>query len=182
MAMNYRSKYVIAFKGLKNGEHFFNFEIDNLFFNMFEGSEISEGKLDAIVKLTRQETLLKFDVALKGTVELICDRCLETFNQKVDNKSEFYVKFGIEEEMLSDEIMVVPFEEHQVNIAQYLYEQVVLGLPAKRVHGRDKNGKSLCNPEMVTKLNNYLIDEDDEKPGEEIDDRWSELRKLLNNQ
>lgn len=179
--MNYRSKYTIAFKGLKEGIHQFDFEIDNLFFKMFEGSEVTEGSLKADVKLTKQETLLKLEVSVVGTVDLMCDRCLDVYKQKVKNKGVLYVKFGAEEEEINDEIVIIPFEEHQINVAQYIYEQIILGLPIKRVHPLDKKGKSLCNPEMVAKLNRYLVDEGTITDEEQVDERWSELKKLKDN-
>ncbi|MBN1926828.1 MAG: DUF177 domain-containing protein [Prolixibacteraceae bacterium] len=180
--MNYRSKYTIAYKGLKDGDHYFDFEIDKLFFKMFEGSEVNDGLLHANVKLTKQENLLKFEVSVKGTVDLMCDRCLDFFRQKVKSKAFFYVKFGENLEEINDEIVILPFEEHQINIAQYVYEQIILGIPIKRVHPEGKNGKCLCNPEMVASLNKYLTHEENISGEEQVDERWNELKKLLDNQ
>jgi uncharacterized protein len=179
--VDYLSKYTIAFKGLKEGDHLFDFDIDDKFFGRFENSEVAKGSLTAKVKLTRQSTLLVLKMEVKGTVELQCDRCLDNYLQKVKNKGQLYVKFGEEEEEIGDEIIVIPFEEHQVNVAQYLYELVILGLPIKHVHPADSEGKSTCNPEMLEKLKEYIIDERDEEEQSPVDERWSELKKLLDN-
>jgi uncharacterized metal-binding protein YceD (DUF177 family) len=51
-------------------------------------------------------------------------------------------------------------------------------IPIRRVHPLDKNGKIGCNPEMIKKLNELLIDEEKE---DNTDPRWDELKKLMNN-
>jgi uncharacterized protein len=178
--MDYLSKYAIAFKGLKEGSHSFEFEIDDKFFEKFENSEVQKGSLKADVVLTKQSTLMILDLAVKGTVELICDRCLEVYHQKIKNESKMFVKFSHnEDEDMSEEIIVISYEEYQINVAQYLYELIILGLPIRHIHPT-KKGKSECNPEMVEKLNQYLVEEAPEEE-EPIDERWSELKKLLDN-
>jgi uncharacterized protein len=179
-AVKYLSKYEIAFKGLKEGNHQFDFELDDKFFDKFESSEVKKGSLKAKVLLTKQSTLMILEFTVKGTVELMCDRCLDQYNQKVNNTSKLFVKFGIEEEELSDDVIVVSFEDHQINVAQFLYELVVLGLPIKHVHP-NKKGESTCNPEMIKKLDEYLVNDDSNDIEEPVDERWSELKKLLDN-
>jgi len=44
------------------------------------------------------------------------------------------------------------------------------------VHPDDENGKSTCDPEMLSKLNEYIVS------GEKgSDPRWNDLKKLMNN-
>jgi uncharacterized protein len=179
-AVNYLSKYEIAFKGLKEGNHQFDFELDDKFFEKFENSEVKKGSLKASVLLTKQSTLMIFEFAVKGTVELMCDRCLDQYNQKVNNTNKLFVKFGLEEEEMSDDVIVISFEDHQINIAQFLFELVILGLPIKHVHP-NKKGQSTCDPEMIKKLDEYLIKEVSADYEEPVDERWSELKKLLDN-
>jgi uncharacterized protein len=179
-AVKYLSKYEIAFKGLKEGNHQFEFELDDTFFEKFENSEVKKGFLKAKVLLTKQSTLMILNFTVKGTVELMCDRCLDQYNQKINSKSQLFVKFGVEEEEMSEEIIVVSFEDHQLNVAQYLYELVILGLPIKHVHP-NKNGKSTCDPEMINKLSEYLVSADSVVNEEPVDERWNVLKKLLDN-
>lgn len=176
--MDLKSTYNVPFKGLKEGKHLFDFEIDDKFFALFEESEIKHGQMKAQLELTKQSTLLILRFSAKGKVRLVCDRCLDDYDQEISNESSLYVKFGQEAENLDDDMIVLPFEEHQINVAQYLYELVILGLPIKRVHPDDENGNSTCDPEMLAKLEEYLIPETDEEP---VDERWSELKKLLDN-
>lgn len=180
--MKYLSKYDIAFKGLKEGKHQYEFDIDDKFFEKFENSEVSKGSIKAEVTLNKQSTLLILEMAVKGTVELLCDRCLENYQQKVKNQSNMYIKFGAEAEDMSEDVIVITLDENQINVAQYLYELVILGLPIKHVHPNKKKGESTCNPEMLEKLKEYLVEEVDEEENDDpIDERWSELKKLLDN-
>lgn len=181
--MDFLSKYEIAFKGLAEGSHQFNYEIDDRFFEKFENSLVVKGQLIANVTFNKQSTLLSIDMAVKGTVELMCDRCLDNYDQKVKHKSKLFVKFGSQTEEMSDEMIVIPLDQHLIDISQYLYELIVLGLPIKHVHPNNKSGKSDCNPEMINKLNEYLVEEVSAGAEEEpvIDERWNELKKLLDN-
>lgn len=181
--MDFLSRYEIAFKGLKEGSHGFDYDIDDQFFENIESSLVSKGKLKAKVDLQKQSNLLIIEMRVKGTVELMCDRCLENYNQKLKTKEKLIVKFGNENETLSDDLIVLPVDEHQINIAQYLYEQIILGLPIKHVHPDDKDGYSTCNPEMLEKLDQYLVHETENETENEpvIDERWNELKKLIDN-
>jgi len=180
--VNYRSKYVIAFKGLKEGKHRFAFEIDEPFFDLFENSEVKKGSVTVIVTLTRQSNLLVVETEMKGRVELLCDRCLEPYDQRIRCSNTLYVKFGAEEEELNDDVIVLPYEEHQIDLAQSFYEQVILSLPIKRIHPKGPDGKRNCNPDMVEKLSYYLVDESAPPVEEQSDDRWKELKKLFDKQ
>ena len=180
--MKYLSKYDIAFKGLKEGKHQYEFDIDDKFFERFENSEVQKGKVKAEVALTKHTTLMILEMAVKGIVELQCDRCLENYFQEVKNNSNMYIKFGAEAEEMNEEVIVITHDQNQINVAQYLYELVILGLPIKHVHPNDKKGKSTCDPEMLKKLNEYLVEEvNEEKINEPVDKRRIELKKLLDN-
>lgn len=175
--MNYQSKYEIPFKGLKEGHHLYEYEIDDKFFEMYENSEVRKGLLNGTVKITKQSTLMILELSVKGKVELECDNCLEYYFQPIKNQHKLYVKFGSENESY-DDIIVLSQDEYQINVAYYLYELIILGLPMRHVHLN--NG---CNPDMIEKLNEYLIDGDEEpeSPEKPVDDRWKELKKLLDN-
>jgi uncharacterized protein len=182
--MDFLSRYEIPFKGLKEGGHQFDYEIDDMFFEAFDSTLVNKGQIKAKVTLTKQSTLLILDMAIKGSVELMCDRCLDFYDQKVKNKTRLVVKFGSENDELSDELIVIPFEDHMINVAQYLFEQIALSLPIKHVHPDISKGTSGCDPEMLKKLKEYIVEEIPEGNDSEIpviDERWSELKKLLDN-
>ncbi len=178
-AVGWKTKYDVEFKGLKEGLHEFDFETEERFFEHFENSPVKVGSVKVKVELEKRSTFLKLHIKLKGWVELTCDRCLEDYRQKIKNKAEVLVKFSETEQEDDVDVMWVSPNEHQLNLAQLIYEYVVLSIPLKTVHP-DKNGESGCNIEMLEKLNNYTQPVEDEKD-ESTDPRWDALKKLKNN-
>lgn len=174
--MKSNRQFVIPFKGLKVGKHDFVFEIGNKFFDDFEGSEISNGTLQVQVILEKRPSMLEFDFILKGSVIVTCDRCLDDLEVPIDFSSKLFVKFGDTTEEQTDEIIVLSHAEHELDVMQYIYEFAHLSLPFKRVHPNDKKGKSTCNKEMLKKLDEYIIRNDQE----DTDPRWDDLKNLLN--
>jgi uncharacterized metal-binding protein YceD (DUF177 family) len=183
--MDNLSKYEIAFKGLKEGDHQFKFELDEKFFEKFENSEVQKGLVKCKVNLRKTSNLMILEMAVKGAVELMCHRCLDNYMQAIKSKNKLFVKFGAEAEEMSDDLIVLTLTDDNINVAQYLYELVILSLPLKHVHPLDHNGDSTCNSEMEEKLKNYLVTEDQiikKKNEPEVDERWNELKKLLDNE
>ena len=176
--MDYLHKYRIAYQGLTDGLHEFDFEISDPFFEQLEYSEIKKGSLLAHVVLNKKPQLLEFSFKINGTVEIMCDRCLDNFNYPIDFTGKLFVKFSASEENLDDDVICLSPEDNELNIAHYLYESINLSIPLKRVHPTDKKGKPLCNPEMLKKLKELEI----KSPAvENVDPRWDELKKLMEN-
>jgi uncharacterized protein len=170
-------QFVIPFKGLKTGKYDFVFDIDDKFFDNFEESEITKGKVHVEVNLDKKTSMLELYFDLTGKVTVTCDRCLEEFEMPLAYETELYVKFGDESEEQSDEIIVLSHNEFELDIAQYIYEFVHLSLPYKRIHPDDKKGNSTCNKEMLKKLEEYVTRENENN----TDPRWDDLKNLLNN-
>lgn len=177
--MNYLSNYAIQFSGLSEGIHSFDFSADAKFFACFEESEIKEGNLKIRVELEKRSTYLKLDFDLHGEVELTCDRCLENYFQPIEGNYPMIVKFTDEFTEDGDEIIYLQQGESQVNVAKLLYEFIVLSIPIRHVHPDDENGNSLCDPEMIKKIEELAI-RDTEK-NKISDPRWDDLKKIIGN-
>ncbi len=176
--MKSNRQFVIPFKGLKVGKHDFVFDVDDKFFDSFEGSEIQKGTINTIVILDKKPSMLEIDFHLKGSVSVACDVCLDELEINIEYDSKLFVRFGEITEEQTDEIIVLSHAEHELNVAQYIYEYSHLGLPYKRIHSNDKKGKSKCNKEMLKKLDEYLVRNEQEQGN---DPRWDDLKNLLNN-
>ncbi|MGY8914297.1 MAG: YceD family protein, partial [Flavobacteriales bacterium] len=113
----------------------------------------------------------------KGTVNVNCDITNEPFDQKITSFLELVVKFGDEYNDENDEILIVPHGEHQINIAQYVYEMLVLAIPQKRVHPGVEDGT--LESEVIDKLEELQPKEVKENKGNNTDPRWDALKKLL---
>jgi uncharacterized metal-binding protein YceD (DUF177 family) len=172
------SKYRIVYQGLSEGLYEFDFEIDDLFFESLEYSDIKKGDLKAKVFLNKKSTFLELDFQIDGYVELICDRCLDEFKQPVNYEGKLYVKFSEKEVELADDVICLLPTAHELDISHYIYESINLSIPLKRVHPDDSEGNVTCNPEMLEKLENYKTGEPAE---DDIDPRWEDLRNLKAN-
>ena len=177
--MNWKLKYNIEFKGLSEGLHEFEFEVDNKFFEHFEGSLVNNGEIKIDVLLEKRSTFIKLSLEITGWVELVCDRCLESYHQNITNNAELFVKFGDEIFDENEDVIWVLPEEHFINLAQYIYEYVTLGIPLRHIHPKNTNGKRECNPDMLKKIKEYKYSKSDLK--EATDPRWNALKNLKNN-
>jgi uncharacterized metal-binding protein YceD (DUF177 family) len=115
--------------------------------------------------------MLVFKIDIKGYVEKECDRCLDVINYPVNVVHKLIFKFGDQWEDVSDEIIIIPETEHQLNMAHYLYEFISLSLPMQCIHPDDENGNSTCNKEMLILLSQH-------SKNREVDPRWEILKKL----
>jgi len=167
--------FTIPINGLKEGRHNINFKIGKEFFEKFEESEIKEGSLNAYLDIEKRSTHMDLSVRIAGDVIVCCDRCLEMFSQPIDCENRLLIKFGKRIDDSDPDILSVPADEYELDLQQYLYEFIYLALPIKRVHPDDKDGNSTCDPVMLSKLDEYIVDEETD-----IDPRWEELKKLMN--
>ena len=177
--MNYLSQYTLPFSGLSEGKHQFDFTVDDRFFAEFETSEVEKGELTILVELEKRSTYLGLTFSISGIVELICDRCLENFIYPVDSKRKLLVKFSEKPVEDEAELIYIHPNDFQVEIAQFIYEFVILSLPIRRIHPDGENGESLCDPVMIKKLEE--LRHHGNTSDEPDDPRWNELRKISGN-
>ena len=170
------SIYNIAFKGLKEGNHVFEYHIGNAFFEHFENSLVDEADADVQITLEKRSLFMSLGIKLKGTVRLACDRCLEWYDQPIHQKARLFIKFGENESEPGDDVIWLHPDDFQINVAQIIYEYICLSVPLKHVHPSDEEGKNSCNPEMLKKIEEYSRPQDEKR-----DMRWDQLNNLLNN-
>ncbi|NOY37805.1 MAG: DUF177 domain-containing protein [Chlorobi bacterium] len=168
---------MIPFRGLKEGEHIFNFAVTDRFFDAYGSiSEVHRGNITVEIKLIRESRMMTLNFILTGAVRIQCDRCLDLFDQPVDSREQLLVRFGSAREELAANILVVPEKDGVLDIQQYIYEYIHLALPLKRVHPDDTQGNSTCNPEMLNMLDKLVP----HIHHNSTDPRWSALKDLKN--
>lgn len=174
-------EFTIPFVGLKLGEHLYNFTINNSFFKHFEYLEFNSTNIQLDVVLLKKTTLLEFTLNFKGFVNVNCDVTNEPFNQDVSGNYHFIVKFGEHYNDENEDLLILPHGSYEVNIQQYIYESIILALPAKKVHPGIENGT--LKSEILTKLEELRPNYNDQKKSsnkkETTDPRWDTLKKLL---
>ena len=171
--------YTIPFVGLKVGKHHFDYQIDNTFFLDFEYDEFNAVNIKAELLFEKKTTLLELIFDAEGTVNVNCDLTNEPFDLYIKDTFKLVIKFGDEYNNDNEEILIVPHGEYQINVAQYIYELIVLAIPAKKTHPGIEDGT--LKSDILNKLKELSpeMDEDKEKTSEDIDPRWNTLKKLL---
>ena len=169
-------EYIIPFSGLKEGRHEYHYKVDNKFFQSFDFREFNAASIDVFVHLDKRSTVLEFEFQATGTVNVDCDLSSEPFDLPINATLALLVKFGEEFDDEDDEILILPHGEHQVNIAQYVYEMLVLAVPAKRVHPGVLDGS--LRSELLVKLKELQPGESKNKD-KHTDPRWDALKNFL---
>ena len=161
------SLYNIPLRGLTEGKHEFKYDLDKSFFALIDDgtADVKKGNLKVVVSLKKTSITFELNFDITGTVHVPCDRCLDDISMEVDTKNKLIVKFGREYSEESDEIVIIPEEDGEINIAWFLYEFIILSLPAKRVHPA-----GTCNKAMSSKLNKHRAKSADDDSDDESDD------------
>ena len=167
--------FSIPVSGLKEGLHYYDFEINKEFFDQFEESEVKDGILSVRIEARRTSSHIDLTVRISGTVKVCCDRCLGYFPMNIDSENRLLVKFGKARDESDPDIITIAADEYELDMKQNFYDYIHLALPIQRVHPNDKNGDSTCDPVMLKKLKEHVIEEDHNS-----DPRWDELKKLIN--
>ena len=91
-----KSQYKIQFGGLSFGEHQFEFEVNEKFFEQFSDSELTSAKISVKANLIKQNSLMHVLFSFEGVVKLSCDRCLIDYNCPISGNEKLVVK-GLDE-------------------------------------------------------------------------------------
>lgn len=177
MQMNVLKDYVISFSGLKDGVHSFDFEINDKFFEAFENNRFQQCDLKLEVEMDKQETMIQLRFSVEGEMKIECDRCLELYTQEVHVDEMLILKFGAENFEEAENILVLKEKEHEIKLAQHIYEYITLSLPMRLIHPEDEDGEPGCHPDFLDSYHKQE-DADEEAP---VDPRWEALKKLKNN-
>ncbi|EAQ42891.1 MULTISPECIES: YceD family protein [unclassified Polaribacter] len=168
-------QFNIQFVGLKEGKHEFNYSIDNKFFEAFNFDDFESASIKVSLYFVKKSTLFELTFIAEGTVEVPCDVTNELYDQEIDSELPLVVKFGPEYNDDNEEILILPHEAYEFNVAQFIYEMIVLAVPNKRVHPKVLDGT--MESEALNKLKELEIKE--EKTVETTDPRWDKLKNLI---
>jgi uncharacterized metal-binding protein YceD (DUF177 family) len=172
----------------------YEFVLDNLYFTHIDGPEVQRGKVNVTLNVKRTAGAFELNFQTEGIVYVPCDRCLDDMELSVTSTDKLRVKFGREYAEEKDNLIVIPEAEGAINVAWFMYEFIALSIPMKHVHAPGK-----CNKAMTGKLSKHLktnANEDEGDDGfdmgggmemdadegtEQMDPRWNELKKILDN-
>ena len=175
LKMRKLKEYDISFAGLRQGSHQFDYHIDKHFLELFAFDEVNDIDQTVTILLEKKSNLMELHFSSKGTVNVNCDLSNEPFDLVVSGTLFLVVKFGEDYNDEDEELLILPQGEHQLNVAQYIYELIVLSIPAKRVHPDVLSGK--MHSEVLDRLEALAPKE--YHPTETVDPRWESLKNLI---
>jgi uncharacterized metal-binding protein YceD (DUF177 family) len=134
-----KKSHIVALDSLELGSHVFDFQLDNTYLSEIENSELlgGEAKVEAVLNLREYDFDLR--IAVKGLVQVTCDRCLDEMDVAIDAE---------ESEWEWDE------QPKQLDLGWLAYELIIVNLPL--VHSHQDGG---CNPLMDALLQDHLCAE-----------------------
>jgi uncharacterized metal-binding protein YceD (DUF177 family) len=177
------SKYNIDIYGLEDKQYDYDMESGDAFFEELEQDLIEHGHFKTHVVLVKSSTMLQLNFHTEGSVELLCDRTLEPFEEPVITDDRLILKFGDRNEELTDEIEIINRNTNRINIAKYVFEFIALSLPVKKLHPSLRTEEAAADDSEDDEVILVYTSEDtgDSAEGgsdEKIDPRWEALKKL----
>jgi uncharacterized metal-binding protein YceD (DUF177 family) len=125
------------------GKHLYDITLDDAFFASLDKSEVLGGKVSAHVELTLREEDYALKMTVRGTVFVVCDRCLDPMPLEIDANDEMSASLNDAAELPNGEI----------DLSWLAYEIVSINIPIAHSHQAGE-----CNKQMELLLHNHLCD------------------------
>ncbi|MEO6901503.1 MAG: DUF177 domain-containing protein [Bacteroidia bacterium] len=177
--MKTKKEYVVQYASLVAGEHEYVFEVRDKFFEDRDYSEIKQADITIHLNLLKQSTMMVLNFTISGTVKTNCDLCNAEFDLPIQGNYKLIAKMGGHEVGEDDDdIILLPTNEHELDLSQYLYEYISLSMPIKRLHPLNELGETTCSKEILNKLKTFLTDAPPPEDEDDNDPRWNDLKNI----
>ena len=143
--MSENSHNIIDLSRLPVGTHSFDIQLDSDFFASLEKSEILNGNVVCKATLNLREEDYQLNIAVHGTVFVVCDRCLDPMPLEIDDEQEIFSADEENDQMVNGQT---------VNLQWLAYEIVSINIPIVHSHQPGE-----CNQQMELLLHDHLCDE-----------------------
>ena len=161
-------EFCIPFSSLKLGSNFFNFKIENSFFEAFNYPRYESCNVNLSLDFRKENSVMDLRFYYQGKTIVNCDRCLDLVSIDFSFEFNYLIKFLYQnEEITKDDIIYLPEESYEYNISHLFYEHFLLNFPKKVVHKKNE-----CNNKQVKLMEQYLKRDSDS----EFDPRWEKLK------
>jgi uncharacterized metal-binding protein YceD (DUF177 family) len=164
-------EYLIPFKGLSFGKHDYQFRVGDLFFVEKKSELVKEGDLTINFTLDKQSRNMTSEMSIKGTIRLVCDRCIDKFDYHIDVTYHQIFKFANAPDIQEDDIIYLGDSEYQLDVSELILENILLQVPIKKVHPDNEDGTPACNPKQLKLINKFT-------KKTQTDPRWDALKNI----
>lgn len=167
-------QFKIDLKGLTAETTTLDFDLDKDFFDALDQTEVEGGTLHVSLSIRKASGFFELLFHTVGTVDIVCDRCLDLMEQPIETDNRLTVKLGSTASE-DDDTVTVDENEGILDTSWYIYEFIALAIPIQHVHATGK-----CNPAMTKALEELSADRSgDEESTKTVDPRWEKLKGLL---
>ena len=153
-------QYIISLPTLGEGHHEYEMKADGSFFAARGNDDVKEADVTAYVDIDVRHGAYKIGITCQGWIDIPCDRCLDPMRLDVDDDYDVTVRYG-EEYDEKDDLITIPEDETEFDLAPLIADTVLLSIPLRHVH---PDGE--CTPEMEEIMSRHSS----EAPEEEDDE------------
>ena len=146
--MSEQNHYIIDLKRLPLGTHSFDIQLDSDFFASLEKTEILSGQVAAKAVLNLREEDYQLNIAVHGTVFVVCDRCLDPMPLEINDEQEIW---SDDEEAENRQSKI-----ENLDLTWLAYEIVSINIPIVHSHQPGE-----CNQQMELLLHDHLCADPD---------------------
>lgn len=146
--MNLLREFDVEFIKLKDGQHHFNYVLDDSFFEKMKSS-LSSQEIKIELEFIKSPSMFTLNFDIQGHINTQCDRCLADITLPISGQNTLIVKVTEQQLEDQDDLIYINPGEYKINIAQHLYDYVHLLIPIKKTC---ENIEKNCDPEITKKI------------------------------
>jgi len=177
--MDKLTAYAIPIRGLKNGEHSFVFKVEKDFFEAFENTEFENPAFDVKLLLDKHDSFFELFFDINGTVGTMCDKCTASINLPIVCKDTLKVKYTEQNVVEDADIVFISPDTTIFNVAQYIFEFIVLAIPIYRTYDCQSQEVKPCDFAALKTLEALVVDEDAKAKEAESSNVFSQLKNIF---
>jgi uncharacterized metal-binding protein YceD (DUF177 family) len=174
-----RRDYDIAFVGLKQGIHEYQYQVNDKFFEAYQQQDFHNCRANIKLTLDKQNgfMLLKFEIG--GMLEVTCDRCgSNTLPLNLWDEFNVVVKLAEEPDSQNEQeedpdVYYIGRGESHLHVGDWIYEFVNLSIPMQRMCSEDQMGSQFCNNDVLD-----MLRKGEDETGSSENPIWKGLEKI----
>ena len=150
-----KDDFLMPLSGLAPGRTSFLWHVRKAFFGEFDNTDILDADISVEAIVEKEGKDIYLDLALDGTVKVICDRCLSEVELPVEAAPRFVIRFDPSApEMEGDREVLVADDPAGLDLHQVVYDYIYMSLPIQRTHPEGE-----CDPDTVRFLGRETVEE-----------------------
>lgn len=176
--MTKKSPFKVNIIGLTNGDHQFDFNIDNKFFEKHPHDDIKGANCQIELNLKKSTYQIVAEVNISGTLTLECDRSLKEFEHIVNEQTEIFFKYTENEEEIDDTLFHITSTVESIQFEDIFYQSIAVLIPMKKIHPEHIEEDDFDEDAEEVLIYSSEDSEETEENDDICDSRWEALKNL----